>query len=89
MVSKGWCFDKGISRPEKEQTRALATYGVQIAIIKDVTLATNGCRPKKPRRVWQLISIYSERSEESRTKSIYETLTSFRIKQVQDLWVEI
>lgn len=43
---------KGIGPAREGAIRALATYGVQIASIKDVTpVPHNGCRPKKPRRI--------------------------------------
>lgn len=45
-------FIKGIGPAREGAIRALATNGLQIAGIKDVTpVPHNGCRPKKPRRV--------------------------------------
>ncbi len=45
-------FVKGVGPAREGAVRALATNGLQIASIKDVTpVPHNGCRPKKPRRV--------------------------------------
>jgi len=43
---------KGVGQGRESALRALATRGVNIASIKDVTpIPHNGCRPPKPRRV--------------------------------------
>lgn len=43
---------RGIGSGRESAVRALATVGIQVASIKDVTgIPHNGCRPRKPRRV--------------------------------------
>jgi small subunit ribosomal protein S11 len=51
-ISKLNVFVKGIGSGRDSAIRSLASHGIQIISIMDVTpIPHNGCRPKKPRRV--------------------------------------
>lgn len=45
-------FVKGVGSGRESAIRALASQGLEIGLIKDITpIPHNGCRPRKPRRV--------------------------------------
>lgn len=51
-VSKVNIYVKGIGSGRDSAIRSLASHGLQVASVADVTpIPHNGCRPKKPRRV--------------------------------------
>jgi len=51
-LTKANVFVRGIGSGRESAVRALATAGISVASIKDITpIAHNGVRPRKPRRV--------------------------------------